>query len=347
MTLSKLLPRAVLASFVLLGTSQGPNDRSVLMGLPTSNIGGMWLVQGGDATNEDNDWAEDEDAKAPRERSADSDDEDSSSATSQRSRGLRGAAKKSKGKRPDMKELENVFSGIMQYINADGGNSLFMAVEDDKRLNELIDRMFVPRLQTTPKYTGALECLNESINRDILSGPQKGKRDSKALQQAYNYLRKPPSMLAVPVIFIELRAGADRKMWDKERQEEATRYEERGDPVPKRFLLTADELLALDAEEPRDRDEELTEDEINYRIIMINGWLKQQLRLRLYYRKRIGQLQGNPQDMLATFDAGPDNVTVAIEDIEGLSYNAELDPEPAIDESETEDSKKVAKETEL
>lgn len=174
--------------------------------------------------------------------------------------------------------------------------------------------------------------MNEALNRDILSGPKKDKRDARALQQAYNFLRNPPVMLQVPIVFVELRSAADRRLWDDERKAEQRRYEQRGDPIPERLLLNADELVARDAEEPRVREEELSEEEIRARLRMINGWMEQQFRLRLYYRKRIGTLQGNPQDLLVTFDAGPKYVAVTVEDIEGLSYNAELDPEPPIDD---------------
>lgn len=342
---SKLLRRTAVAAFLVLGTSQGPTCRSNRVGLPSTYTSGIWLVEGSEFNNDDTDWAEDDvsDEKASRQGGAAEEPKDgeepSDQGSSHRPSSLRGAASSETNpppKRLDRKELEGIFEGLLQSLNSDNEQLVATQAQDVKRLNELIDRIFVPRLQTTPKYQGTLECLNEALNKDILRGPNKDKRDAKALQQAYNFLRNPPVMLQVPVLFVELRSAADRRVWDDERGVERRRYERRGDPVPERFLLTADEFVARDAEEPRAREEELSEDELASRLRLINGWLKQQFRLRLYYRKRIGTLQGNPQDLLVTFDAGPKHVAVSVEDIEGLSYNAELDPEPPADDAESE-----------
>lgn len=122
------------------------------------------------------------------------------------------------------------------------------------------------------------------------------------------------------------------RLWDEERSAAAKRYEQKGQPVPQRLQLDAAEFEAREAEEPRNREEDLLEEERRARVKMINGWLRQQFRLRLYYQKRIGKLKGNPQDLLVTFDAGPDALLVSVDDIEGLGYGAELEPDPEAEE---------------
>lgn len=309
----------------------------------------MWLVHGDDLTNDDDDLAEDDiveknSGKISPEDMADKQKEEqeasSESDSDKRSGVLRGAAYKgykSPGKQFDKQDLGGIFQGLLQTLS-DGNDGLVSEqAKDVALLNDLIDRIFPPRLQTTPKYQGSLECLNEALHRDTLSGPNKNKRDSKSLQQAYNFLRGPPRMLQVPSLFVELREAADKSRWDSERADHRKRYEIRGDPVPERFLLTAEELVVRDAEEPRSREEELSDEEVKSRLRVLNGWLKQQFRLRLYYLKRIGSLEGHPQDLLVTFEAGPDRIAVTVEDIEGLSYNGQLDPEPIIEASGSEE----------
>ena len=60
MTISKFLRLTAVATFALLGTSQGPAGRSNRVGLPTRYTGGIWLVEGSEFNNEDNDLAEDD-----------------------------------------------------------------------------------------------------------------------------------------------------------------------------------------------------------------------------------------------------------------------------------------------
>lgn len=179
-----------------------------------------------------------------------------------------------------------------------------------------------------PKYQGALECLNESIYRDVLSGPKKVKDNPRLLQHAYSVLRRPPAVLEVPELFVELRQATDKKAWEVRRKREINYYERRGEPIPDILQLSADEVTALDAAEPRMREEEISETELATRVIMVDGWMKEQYRLRLYYRKRIGQLKEDPQDLVDGFNPGPKFVSVSVEEVLGLSYGAVLDPEP-------------------
>lgn len=166
-----------------------------------------------------------------------------------------------------------------------------------------------------------------SIYRDVLSGPKKVKDNPTLLQVAYSVIRRSPMGLEVPALFVELRVETDKRVWEERRRKEIRLYELRGEPIPERLQLSADEVVALDAEEPQDREEDLSETELAARTIMIDGWMKEQMRLRLYYQKRVGTLDGDPQDLVEAFDAGPE-ITVSVEEVVGLGYGAVLDPEP-------------------
>ncbi|OEH75233.1 uncharacterized protein LOC34622093 [Cyclospora cayetanensis] len=254
---------------------------------------------------------------------------------SQASNSLRGSAARKKNiidsQSQARTQLNKILSSFLESFGQDVDHPLAEHAEESQKLHELVDKIFVPRLQTAPKYHGALECINEAIYRSLLSGPKKAPADSKLLRRAYDATRMPPVALQVPSMFVELREAADKHVWDKERALARRQHEHKGDPVPRRFLLTAEDLVAEYAEQPRVKEDDLSEDELGNRLKIINEWIKQQFRLRLYHRKRIGTLKGNPQDYLVTFNAGSNYAAVEIDDIEGLSFDAELDPEPSLD----------------
>ncbi|CDJ37574.1 hypothetical protein, conserved [Eimeria tenella] len=361
MTVPRLLRHAATAALIALGTFQGQSDPSNVVGLLRNNLSCLWVVEAnGSNSNETSGVGNDSEDSRRRgegggpgrskknssggivpeipENRGDTGPSGSKGGSENRASGLRGVSSNSQGStpssQPEKPSLQSIFGNLFQNFGSDeeGGHPLAEQASDAKAFNDLIDRIFVPRLQTAPKYQGALESINESIYRDVLRGPKKVKGNVQLLQQAYSVINHPAKMLDVPDLFVELRAAADRRIWDQTRQREKAQYERKGDPVPKRFEMSADDVVALEAEEPRVREEELSNTELQARIRMINGWMKEQFRLRLYYSKRTGALKADPQDLVDTFNPGP-NVPVTVEDIIGLSYEAELEPEPELEDS--------------
>ncbi|CDI80764.1 hypothetical protein, conserved [Eimeria acervulina] len=359
MAAAKLLRRAAAAAaaVVLLGTFQGPSDPSNLVGFSGMNFSYILAVEAGNSRGSDGQKERSGLGKGngkgskggnePERRNSDpmlqmngdddhAEKEGSSAKKRPAKRGgvkgqsnLRGSASNASGDKSLTSEnpvLESIFSAFTEF-GKDPDHPLADQVKEVRALNELIDRIFVPRLQTPPKYTGALECVNMSIYRDVLSGPKKVKDNPTLLQLAYSVIRRSPMGLEVPALFVELRVETDKRVWEERRRKEIRLYELRGEPIPERLQLSADEVVALDAEEPQDREEDLSETELAARTIMIDGWMKEQMRLRLYYQKRVGTLDGDPQDLVEAFDAGPE-ITVSVEEVVGLGYGAVLDPEP-------------------
>ncbi|KAL8432226.1 hypothetical protein Efla_005122 [Eimeria flavescens] len=332
--------RAFAAALLLLGASQ-PREEAVLLSLSGferwSGAGLLLANAEGDSHGGEEDQVNNG-QQPPSESSGDSKASEADgepAAGGKRAGALRGgpAAKKPNAPKPiSQKEIGSVFESLLQSLGRDGDGTLMEYSKEAQRLNNLLDSMFPPRLQSAPKYNGALECVNEELYRDVLSGPGNKRREAALLQQAYNFLRSPPMMLVVPALFIELREAADRRAWEEEREAAKRYYEEQGETVPARYLLTAEEVAAEALEEGKVLEDEISEAELRGRLEVINGWLKQQFRLRLYHKKRTGLLKGNPQDYLSSFDAGEDLVAVSHEDMQGLSYEAQLDPAPGVEE---------------
>ncbi|CDI76094.1 hypothetical protein, conserved [Eimeria praecox] len=355
---------AAAAAVAVLGTFQVPSDPSNRVGFCGGNFGYIWAVEAGDSNGRDSEEgpsdmggddrgsegggaaksnAKDASVKQmnegdgnPNEDGGNAKSQEAQSGDSKKQSNLRGSASNNKNStllQPANATLERIF-GMFSDLGKDANHPLAEQVKEAKDFNEFIDRVFVPRLQTPPKYAGALECLNESIYRDLLSGPKKAKTSPHMLQHAYSALRRSPMVLEVPALFIELRQDTDKREWEVRRRREIHFYERKGEPIPERVQLSAEDVMALEAEEPRDREEDISEPEMASRVTLINGWMKEQFRLRLYYRQRIGLLKGDPQDLVDTFNPGPQYVSVSVEEVIGLSYNAVLDPEPEIDDSE-------------
>lgn len=176
-----------------------------------------------------------------------------------------------------------------------------------------------------PKFKGSLEQVNEAIDKSILQNSKSGNYSPQALQQAYARLISPPPALEVPASFVDIRAAADKYHWDKERKQLIRRLEKAGMTAPERLLQTYEEAVADFVGGDKTVEEDLLQDEIMRRLMIINSWLRLQYRLRLYYMKRQGLIQGNPGELIKNFDAGPDDIEVSNDDVEGLSYGAELE----------------------
>ncbi|CDJ53212.1 hypothetical protein, conserved [Eimeria brunetti] len=372
MTASKFLRRtaAAAAAVVLLGTLQSPSSPENRLDFWGLNGTGIWAVEAGNSNGREGEEGPKDlgggegknsegggDAKGSPEDSTvgqiNGDDEQvgkgggsnqnkaAKGNGSKKQSNLRGSTSSSDIPtiKPDNAILESIFSSLSEVGKNAPAHPLAKEAQEVKAFNELLDRIFVPRLQTPPKYQGALECLNEAIYRDVLSGPKRVKNNPHLLQQAYSVVRHPPRGLDVPELFIELRQETDKRLWEVRRKKEIRIYERKGAPIPERLELSADEVAALDAEEPRDREEDLSDTELAARTVLIDGWMKEQFRLRLYYSKRIGTLKEDPQDLVDTFNPGPKFISVTVEEIVGLSYNAQLDPEidipPATEERRT------------
>ncbi|KAL8269361.1 hypothetical protein Esti_006724 [Eimeria stiedai] len=329
----------VLAAALLLVSSSPPfyqHDREAGALSPASSwtdFGVVFAAANDDQNDEETSTSEERhDARANPPADEDATQEEGKAAPG----ALRGTSA-NKRRAAAREELASVFQGLLSSLSPERESSLLELSKQTEQLNELLDTIFPSRLQAAPRYMGALEVVNEALYRDMLRGPGKEERSPASLQQAYSYLRKRPLVLVVPALFIELREGADRRQWEEERQLIHRRCERNGEAVPPRYELSADEVHAQEIENGALWDDELAAEDLQLRIQVINGWLKQQYRLRLYSMKRRGTLKGNPQDMMSGFNPGPDLVTVSPEDIEGLSYAAELDDAHASSE-ETEES---------
>ncbi|KAL8446084.1 hypothetical protein Emed_005263 [Eimeria media] len=330
----------LLAAALLLASSSSPlyeEEGALSAVFKGTTFGVVLAAANGDMSDDDETVSE----ERQREK-ADDNAEDEAAAPETEGKAtpgsLRGSAASKEKKDPAAarKELANVFEGLLQSLSPEKESALLEHSKQAQKLNELLDVIFPPRLQTAPRYMGALESLNESLYRDVLRGPGKESRSPALLQQAYSYLRKPPLVLVVPALFIELREGADRYRWEEEKRLIHRRCERTGESVPPRYELSADEVHAQEIDDGALWDEEIAPEDLSIRIHIIHGWLKEQYRLRLYYRKRMGLLKGNPQDLMTQFNPGPDLLPVSIEDIEGLSYAAELEDAPLTTDEEAE-----------
>ncbi|KAL8456001.1 hypothetical protein Emag_000244 [Eimeria magna] len=229
------------------------------------------------------------------------------------------------GANGDQSEEDELVSDERQQEKSDGPAEEQAAQEEGKGASASLRGAVADRERKDP-----------AAARKELAGVFEGLLQSLS-PQAYSYLRKPPLVLVVPALFVELREGADRQRWEEERRLIHRRCERTGDIVPPRYELSADEVHAQEIDDGALWDEEIAPEDLRIRIQTIHGWLKEQYRLRLYYRKRLGTLKGNPQDLIASFSPGADLLPVSLEDIEGLSYAAELDDVPLSMDEETED----------
>ncbi|KAL8427561.1 hypothetical protein ACSSS7_007646 [Eimeria intestinalis] len=333
--------RLLAAVLLLLSSSSPLHEEGPLTRASTtwSGFGVLLAAAKGDQNDEDESVSEDKQEENGEGQHADEEPSLQEGAKGA-SRALRGAAANKERKNPAAarKELSDVFEGLLSSLGADKESVFFEHSQQAHKLNELLDAIFPPRLQTPPRYHGALEVLNESLYRDVLRGPGKEERSPAALQEAYTYLRKPPLVLVVPALFVELREGADRQKWEDTRRLISRRCHNRGESVPPRYELTADEVHAQAIDDGALWDDEIAPEDLLIRIQIIHGWLKQQYRLRLYHMKRLGTFKGDLQKLVDAFNPGPDLLPVSIEDIEGLSYAAELDDAHIVTEDTEEEN---------
>ncbi|CDJ28568.1 uncharacterized protein EMH_0042040 [Eimeria mitis] len=307
------------------------------------NAGYIWAVEAGDSNGLDGEEGSGDltggDGEGPEPgRSENGDEKDSSTGQ------VNGEGEPVVGDDSSIKTKATASDDSKKQNKLRGSASTNKSSSSEQSKDPLLEKIFgaftglgtIILLLVKPKYQGALECLNEKIYRDVLSGPKKVKDNPQLLQQAYSVLRRPPPVLQVPELFVELRQETDKRLWEQRRKREIRFYEQKGEPIPDRLQLSADEVMAADAEDPPLREEHLSETELASRTVLIDGWMKEQFRLRLYYSKRIGVLKGDPQELVETFNPGPKYVTVSVEEILGLSYDAKLDPEPEIEASSPE-----------